>query len=185
MGCTGRLGELERWAVIWVQIAKTAGRGVGKTEPDVHLIKQVEQVTTSALEGPTWRFARIPSMGGHGRGRNPCISDLAITALAVIWLQKQPKHPEEARRPVCEGAVWQCRRPNRRFHEPGPMGCRAVAPPNSVRLIHNLGNLACCPDFQSESLPDLHCALSCSGFWERLPVKGAASGLRQQTRYAF
>ena len=33
--------------------------------------------------------------GGHGRGRNPCISDLAITALAVIWLQKQPKQPEE------------------------------------------------------------------------------------------
>jgi hypothetical protein len=25
---------------------------VGETEPDLHLIKQVEQVTTSALEGP-------------------------------------------------------------------------------------------------------------------------------------
>ena len=32
--------------------------------------------------------------GGHGRGRNPCISDLAITALAVIWLQKQPEEAE-------------------------------------------------------------------------------------------
>jgi hypothetical protein len=50
-------------AVIWVQIAKTAGRAVGRTEPDVHLIEQVEQVTTSALKGPTWRFAGIPSMG--------------------------------------------------------------------------------------------------------------------------
>jgi hypothetical protein len=37
-------------------------------------------------------------MGDHGRRRNPCISDLAITTLAVIWLQKQPKHPEEAGR---------------------------------------------------------------------------------------
>jgi hypothetical protein len=50
-------------AVIWVQIAKTASRAVGRTEPDVHLIKQVEQVRTSALEGPTWRFAGIASMG--------------------------------------------------------------------------------------------------------------------------
>jgi hypothetical protein len=38
--------------------------------------------------------------------------------------------------------------PNRRFHEPGPMGCRAVALQNSVRLIHNRGNLDCCPDFK-------------------------------------
>ena len=53
---------------------------------------------------------------------------------------------------------WHAAGPNRRFHEPGPMGCRAVAPPNSVRLIHNLGNLACCPDFQSESLPDIDLA---------------------------
>jgi hypothetical protein len=69
-----------------------------RIEPDVHLIKHVEQVTYSALEGPTWRFARIPSIGGHGRRRNPCISDLAITALAVIW---QPKQSEEGRgRPV-------------------------------------------------------------------------------------
>jgi hypothetical protein len=50
-------------AVIWVQIAKATSRAVGRTESDVHLVKQVEQVTTSALEGPAWRFARIPSMG--------------------------------------------------------------------------------------------------------------------------
>jgi hypothetical protein len=37
---------------------------------------------------------------------------------------------------------------DRRFHEPGHMGCRAVALPNSVRLIHNRGNLACCSDFK-------------------------------------
>ena len=60
------LGDWTSWmAVIWMQIAKTAGRAVGRTEPDVHLIKQVEQVTMSALGGPTWRFARIPSMGSR------------------------------------------------------------------------------------------------------------------------
>ena len=50
-------------AVIWAQIAKTVGSAVGRTEPDLHLIKQVEQVTKSALGGPMWRFPRIPSMG--------------------------------------------------------------------------------------------------------------------------
>jgi hypothetical protein len=52
-------------AVVWVEIAKIASRAVGRTEPDVHLIKQVEQVTTSALEGPTRRFAGIPSIGSR------------------------------------------------------------------------------------------------------------------------
>ena len=33
----------------------------------------------------------------HGRGRNPCISDLAITTLAVIWLQKQPNRSRRGR----------------------------------------------------------------------------------------
>jgi hypothetical protein len=49
-----------------------------RTDPDLHLIKQVEQVTTSALEGPARHFARIPSMGDHRRGRGPRISDSAI-----------------------------------------------------------------------------------------------------------
>ena len=51
------LGDWTSWSD--GQMAKTAGRAVERTEPDVHLIKQVEQVTTSALEGPTWRLARI------------------------------------------------------------------------------------------------------------------------------
>jgi hypothetical protein len=33
------------------------------TEPDLDLIKEVEQVTISALERPAWRFAAIPSEG--------------------------------------------------------------------------------------------------------------------------
>jgi len=93
-GLRWAIGRAGTMAVIWVQIAKTAERAVGRTEPDVHLIKQVEQVTMSALGGPTWRFARIPSMGGRGRRRNPRISYLSITGLAVIWLQKQPGEAE-------------------------------------------------------------------------------------------
>jgi hypothetical protein len=69
----GRAGAM---AVIWLQIAKTAGRAVGTTQPDVHLIKQVEQVTKSALEGPTWRFARIPSMG---------VTDAVEILVFLIW----------------------------------------------------------------------------------------------------
>jgi hypothetical protein len=34
----------------------------GKTKPDLHLIKQVEQVTMLGLEGPARRFVRIRSM---------------------------------------------------------------------------------------------------------------------------
>jgi hypothetical protein len=34
----------------------------GKTQPDLHLIKQVEQVTMLGLEGLARRFVRIRSM---------------------------------------------------------------------------------------------------------------------------
>ena len=36
---------------------------VGAIEPDLVLIKQVEQVTMFVLEGPSRRFARIRSIG--------------------------------------------------------------------------------------------------------------------------
>ena len=124
-------------AVIWGQMAKTASRAVERTEPDVHLIKQVEQVTKSALE-PTWRFARIPSMG---------VTDAVEMLVFLIWQllhwllfgcknsQNIQKRPGDL---FAKGQSGNAAGPNRRFHEPGLMGCRAVAPPNSVRLIHNL-----------------------------------------------
>jgi hypothetical protein len=116
-------------AVIWVQIAKTASRAVERTEPDVHLIKQVEQVTTSALEGPTWRFARIPSMG---------VTDAVEILVFLIrqllhWLLFGCKNSQTARRgprATCGNAAG----PDRRFYEPGHRGYRTVALPNSVRL---------------------------------------------------
>jgi hypothetical protein len=49
---------------------------MGRTEPDLNLIKQVEQVTNSPLEGPAWRFAAIPSEG---------ITDAAEVLIVLIW----------------------------------------------------------------------------------------------------
>jgi hypothetical protein len=133
--------------------SETASRAAERTGPDVHLIKQVEQVTKSALEEPIWRFARIPRMG---------VTDAVEIFVFLFWQllswllfgcknsQNIQKRPGDL---FAKGQSGDAAGLNRRFHEPGPMGCRAVAPPNSVRLIHNLGNLACCPDFQSESLP--------------------------------
>jgi len=63
-------------------------------------------VTKSALEGPTWRFARIPSMG---------VTDAVEILVFLIWqlphwllfgCKNSQTHPEEAGRPVCEGTVW-------------------------------------------------------------------------------
>jgi hypothetical protein len=49
---------------------------MGRTEPDLDLIKQVEQVTISALERPAWRFAAIPSDG---------IADAVEVLVFLIW----------------------------------------------------------------------------------------------------
>ena len=105
-GLRWEIGRGGAMAVIWAQIAKTASRVAGGIEPDVHLIKQVEQVTTPALEGPCGASPGFRALGGHGRRRNPYIYDLAITTLAVIWLQKQPYRQKRA-----EGDLWQCCRP--------------------------------------------------------------------------
>jgi hypothetical protein len=105
-GLRWEIGRAGAMVVILGANSEDSQQSCGRIEPDVHLIKQVEQGTTPALEGPTWRFARIPSIGGHGRRRNPYIYDLAITTLAVIWLQKQPYRQKRA-----EGDLWQCCRP--------------------------------------------------------------------------
>jgi hypothetical protein len=62
-------------AVIWVQIAKQRGELWG--EPSLMCTyKTVEQVTTSALGGPTWRFPRIPSMR---------VTDAVEILVFLIW----------------------------------------------------------------------------------------------------
>ena len=55
--------------------------------------------------------------GDHGRGKCPRISDLAITALAVIWQQKQPAEAE--RNLFAKG---QCYRPHPAVPGTGPDG---------------------------------------------------------------
>jgi hypothetical protein len=44
------------------QAPPTVLQRLGRTEPDVHLIKQVEQATTWLWKGPAWRFAGNPSV---------------------------------------------------------------------------------------------------------------------------
>lgn len=44
---------------------------VAGTEPDLDLIKHVEQVTRLALEGPAPRFPRIPSVETTGAIEGP------------------------------------------------------------------------------------------------------------------
>jgi hypothetical protein len=120
-----------------------AKRRKRRTEPDLHLIKQVEQVTISALEGPAWRFAGISSTR---------IADAVKVLVFPIW-QLLPWLLFGCRNSQQRPSATCLRRgnatgPTRRFHGPDNMGCRAVALPNSVRLIDNRGNLACGPDFK-------------------------------------
>jgi hypothetical protein len=107
-GLRWAIGRAEAMAFIWVQIAKTASRAVGRTEPDVNLIKQVEQVTMSALEGPAWRVARIPSMGSR---------DAVEILVFLIWqllhwllfgCKNSQKRPGDL---LAKGKFWQCCQP--------------------------------------------------------------------------
>src|SRR5262245_49497310 len=72
-----------------------AKRGRPKTEPDLDLIKQVEQVTILVLEGLA-AICEDSEHRDHGGGSDPRISNLAIIGLADISLQRQRKQPEAA-----------------------------------------------------------------------------------------
>src|ERR1700730_14972497 len=74
--------------------AVAAKRGKRRTEPDLDLIKQVEQVTTLVLEGPARRSARFGARGSRS-GSEPRISNLPIISLADISLQKTAKNSQE------------------------------------------------------------------------------------------
>ena len=75
---------------------------MGKTQPDVHLIKQVEQVTKSALGGPMWRFPRDSEHGVTGSVEILLFLIWQLPYWLLFGCKKQPKHPEEA-----EGDLWQ------------------------------------------------------------------------------
>jgi hypothetical protein len=118
--------------------------------PDLDQIKQGEQVTTSALKGSAWRFAGIASVEITG-----AVEVLAFSfgnyCTGCYLSAKTVERP----RATClrKGSPAMVPAPPDGFHEPGHMGCRAVALPNSVRLIHNRGNLACRPDFKVSHYP--------------------------------
>jgi hypothetical protein len=88
----------------------------------------------------------IPSMGVTG-----AVEILGFLIWQLLdWLlfgcKKQQKQREGDL--FAKGQSGNAAGPHRQFHEPGHMACRAVALPNSVRLVPNLGNLARCPDFK-------------------------------------
>ena len=91
---------------------------VGRSEPDLRLLKQVEQVTNIDFGRTGPALCQDSEHGDHRRGRSPRISDSAITGLAVVWLQKQPGGGPRAT--VCEAA--------------GPLQRRSAMPP--VKLSH-------------------------------------------------
>jgi|SRR5271155_770357 len=127
----------------------TALQPIGITEPDLDLIKQVEQVTTFVLEGPARRFARIRSIEITGAAAILVFLIWQLLAWLIFRCKKQPKQPGAAEGDLfAKGQSGNATGLTRRFHEPGHIGCRSVALPNSVRLIHNLGNLACGSDFK-------------------------------------
>jgi hypothetical protein len=91
----------------------------GTTEPDLVLIKQVEQVTTFVLEGPPRPLPGFADRD-HRRSRSPRISDLATTALAVTWLQKQPGSVEDDL--FAKGQSGKCCRLQPAVSRTGPVG---------------------------------------------------------------
>jgi len=116
---------------------KTATRVGERTEPDLDLIKQVEQVTTSDLEGPAWRFAGIPRVG----------ITYAVEVLVFLiwqllnWLLFGCKTASEARP---SGML------------PAPRGGPRTGPhglSSRCSAKFELGNLACYPDFKVSQYP--------------------------------
>jgi hypothetical protein len=80
-GLRWAIGRAGAMAVIWVQIAKTASRAMGRTEPDVPPDKTGGTGDNVGFGRTDVALRQDSEHAGHGRGRNPCISDLAITAL--------------------------------------------------------------------------------------------------------
>src|SRR4051794_25489904 len=108
------------WPIISLSVLS---RPVGRTEPDLDLIKQVEQVT---------RFGRIPGIWMTGAVGVRVFREFAIYPFAVICLQKTATTAAGAEAHLfAKGSpAMLLARP---AVAPGHMGCRAVALPNSVR----------------------------------------------------
>ena len=90
MPVIGMLTVSSRSAHVSSTFPVAAKRGKRRTEPDLDLIKQVEQVATLRLEAPARRFFRDFGSMGSG-GSDPRIADLSMISFADISLQKTAK----------------------------------------------------------------------------------------------
>jgi hypothetical protein len=79
---------------------------IGRPEPDLDLIKQVEQVTMFVLEGPTRRFARIRSIRDQTALEILVLLFWQLLARLIFRYKKQQKQPG-----VAEGALFRSARP--------------------------------------------------------------------------
>src|SRR5580693_4565364 len=112
-----------RWAWLMIdalltgpQAPPTVLQPTAGTEPDLDLIKQVEQVTRLALEGPAPRFAGVPSVGITG-----AVEVLVFLISQLLhWLLFGCKNSQEKPRPVCEGASPAMLRPHAAVSRTGP-----------------------------------------------------------------
>jgi len=120
--------------------AVSAKRGKRRAEPDLDLIKQVEQVATLVLEGAARRSARFGARESRS-GSDPRISNSSIISVADISLQKTAKTARSGRGgPVCERAF---------RHAAGPHPAVPLPTCSSAEFGEtDRGNLACCPDFK-------------------------------------
>ena len=101
-------------------------RPAGRTEPDLDLIKQVEQVAISALERPAWRYAAIPS-----EGITDAVEGLVFLISRLLhWLLSGCKNSQERPWATClrSGSPARLPTPPGGFTEPGLP---------SPRLIHD------------------------------------------------
>ena len=116
-----------------------AKHGKRRIEPDLDLIKQVEQVTTWVLESPARRLPGFRSLESPG-GSDFRIAYLSMISFADIPLQKTAKTARSGRGgPVCERAVRMLTAPTR----------GSTADPFLCQFGEtDRGNLACCPDFK-------------------------------------
>jgi hypothetical protein len=79
----------------WVPL--TALQRVRKTEPDLHLIKQVEQVTTLVLEGPARPLCQDSEHRNQGTIVIIVFRVWQLSARLIFRCKKQPKQPGAAK----------------------------------------------------------------------------------------
>src|ERR1700719_4090596 len=99
------------------------------TEPDVHLLKQVEQVTILVLEGPARRFAQDSKHGDHRGRRGPRIYN-SNCGFGCYFAAETARRGGDDRLGMIQSGT--ATGPARRFHEPGHSGFGASCSPDQV-----------------------------------------------------